>query len=267
MRLVGTLALLALLSVAADAADPARGAARSEPVAGEAKPTPEDLGLSRADPWSADFIAPPIEVAPTTSEPDTATDANAEAVDRPLPRKRAPASAPTQTTSIGTKLPWTRSAAALVGVLALIALLAWGYRSFTSGTLARLPRRRRTATIEVLSRAALSPRHSVCLLRIGDRAVLVGLSPQSVATLDVVSEPLAVARLAGQSLSESSNTAGDFTESLAVEKAAHAAIETVVSRAQSSATGPQPESPQAIDRIRERLSDTLARLRTNGGRS
>ncbi len=267
MRLASTLALLALLTVAAAAADPPGGAARTEPVAAEVKPTPEDLGLSRADPWSADFIAPPIEVFQSTSEPNTPADADADGADRPLPRKRAPASAPTQTAGVGSKLPWTRSAAALVGVLALIGLLAWGYRSFTAGTLTRLPRRRRTATIEVLSRAALSPRHSVCLLRIGDRAVLVGLSPQSVATLDVVSEPLAVARLAGQSFSESSNSASDFTDSLAAEKAAHAAIETVVSRAQSSPTGPQPESPQAIDRIRERLSDTLARLRTNGGRS
>jgi flagellar protein FliO/FliZ len=51
--------------------------------------------------------------------------------------------------------------------------------------------------IRVIGRSALSPKHSACLLRVGDRVLIVGFGPQGApSTLGEVTDPAELARLA-----------------------------------------------------------------------
>ena len=143
---------------------------------------------------------------------------------------------------------------ALGGVVALIVLLAWGYR-VTAGlggrfSLARIQNR---GLLQVVSRLAISPRQSVCLLRVGERAVLVGVSPDGIRTLDVVSDPDAAARLLGLAARQrSGSSTAEFEEVLKSETVAF--------------DGAEDETPERADaarivKIRDRLTGTLERLR------
>jgi flagellar biogenesis protein FliO len=102
---------------------------------------------------------------------------------------------------------WMRSAMSLGAVVGLILLLAWGYRAISAGGSALSSRPRRPGLIEVISRTALSPKQAVCLLRVGSRMVLVGVTPERLTALDVVEDPEATARLAGRSLESRSDSA------------------------------------------------------------
>ena len=94
--------------------------------------------------------------------------------------------------------PWLRTMGALAGVVGLIVLLAWGYRTMARGNLPLLGKARRPGLIEVISRTPLSARQSLCLVRIGPRLVLVGQSPDALRTLDVIADADLAARLVGQ---------------------------------------------------------------------
>lgn len=95
---------------------------------------------------------------------------------------------------------WTRTLASLAAVVGLIVLLAWGYRAVSGGGLA-LARQRQPGLIEVLSRAALAPRQSVCLLRVGPRLLVVGMSGDRLTPLDAFVDADLAARLAGEAAS------------------------------------------------------------------
>jgi flagellar biogenesis protein FliO len=82
-------------------------------------------------------------------------------------------------------------------VVALIVLLAWGYRVVGSGALP-LARARHPGLIEVVSRLGLSPRHALFLVRVGPRLVLCGVSQERICVLDSIDDPELAARLAGQ---------------------------------------------------------------------
>lgn len=90
---------------------------------------------------------------------------------------------------------WLRSLGSLVAVIGLIALLAWGYRAAGGGLTALRPRR--SGVIELVSRVSLSPRQSLCLVRVGPRMVLVGASGDRLTSLDVIEDAALVAQLAG----------------------------------------------------------------------
>ena len=56
---------------------------------------------------------------------------------------------------------------------------------------------RDSGPIRVIGRSALSTKHSACLLRVGDRVLIVGIGPQGPpSTLGEVTDPLELARLA-----------------------------------------------------------------------
>ena len=175
MALLGLIAAFGVAPThAAQDADPAStGVATSRPVAAEA----DD------DPWSSPEIAAPRMDA------------------RPLERgHNAGGWAPTtKTADNGNSAAWLRTTMALGGVVGLIMLLAWGYRRVAgNGALGLALRARPTAMIEIVGRTALSPRQSVCLLRVGPRLVLVGCTPDSVRALDVVDDADLTARIVGQ---------------------------------------------------------------------
>ena len=106
--------------------------------------------------------------------------------------------------SSGTSRSWVRTTGALAGVLALIMLLAWGYRQVSSsgGKLRGMLRGPQTTLMEVVGRTPLSPRQSLYLVRIGPRLVLLGAAQDAVRALDVIDDPDLVARLLGQAASQ-----------------------------------------------------------------
>ncbi len=132
--------------------------------------------------------------------PTTAIEARGPWDDQPIARagfeRRAAQPAPQPVSPASGS--WLRSAGSLAAVLALIALLAWGYRAVVGGSPGLATRARRSGLIEIVGRTSLSPRQSLWLVRVGPRVVLVGATPDRMTPLDVLSDPDAVARLLGE---------------------------------------------------------------------
>jgi len=211
-------------------------------VAGDA-PAPDSAAAGQAppaDPWLSPEIAAPQLPAHTLRRP---TEDGAGTV----PRRVTPA----------TTGSWARTLLSLAGVVALIVLLGWGYRLVMGqGARLRLGRRGRTGSpLEVVSRLALSPRQSVCLLRIGPRIVLVGLTPDRMCALDVITDAELTARLAGTTAAaRDDGSVAAFRECLD-----HAAKDF------DDRAGPLSEeigpTELPVARVRAALSDTLQRVR------
>ena len=86
-----------------------------------------------------------------------------------------------------------RPIAALVAVLLVIAAAAWLFRRFAGGSRQfRLP-----AGIDIIARTMLNPKQSLCLVKLGSRLVLLGVSPNHIASLQTVDQPDEVAQLLG----------------------------------------------------------------------
>ena len=189
------------------------------------------------DPWSSTEIAAPrMDSRPLSRGP--------------APKEPPAAAAPSHSNS------WVRTTAALAGVVALIVLLGWGYRLMANGTgrLGWSLRGRHPALIEVVSRAALSPRQSLCLVRIGPRLVLLGVTADAVRPLDVIHDAELTARLIGQAAQQRPDShSAEFARTLEHEASTYAAPE-------SSRDTLTPDA-QRIIAIKERLADTLQRLR------
>jgi flagellar biosynthetic protein FliO len=72
-----------------------------------------------------------------------------------------------------------RQVTAVMTVLALLGALLWVLRR--RGCLTRRPPGRRLETVE---RLPLTPQHSVCLVRLAGRGILLGLSPSGCTVLE-----------------------------------------------------------------------------------
>jgi flagellar biogenesis protein FliO len=217
-------------------------AASLGPLGAIAQPaTPASDALPPPDPWSStEIVAPRMDP-------------------RPLPRNetKAPAAAANPKSLMDPDGSGWRTAAALGGVVGLILLLAWGYRAVANGG-GRWPRALRgkhSALIEIISRTALSPRQALCLVRIGPRLVLLGVTPDAVRTLDVVQDADLVARLLGQ-------TARARPDSHSAEFASCLEREAVAAeRSPERLNEPAPPDDRTLAELRQRLTGTLARLR------
>ena len=82
-------------------------------------------------------------------------------------------------------MSWTEQmlAVALVAVL-LAGTLVWLRRRGFAGTAGNLLRVRRPRRLEMLDRLSLTPQHSLHLVRLGNRTILLGRSPSGLALLD-----------------------------------------------------------------------------------
>lgn len=151
---------------------------------------------------------------------------------------------------------WLRTSASLAGVVALIVLLAWGYRLMAAGGRLSLGKRSRNpGLIEIVSRANLSPRQSLSLVRIGPQLILIGATHDSVRALSVINDPELSARLAGQQAQERTDShSAEFRRCLQGEAGVY--DDGAGERQESSASG----VPGVID-IRKKLSQTMRRLR------
>jgi flagellar biogenesis protein FliO len=143
-----------------------------------------------------------------------------------------------------------RSIGSLAAVVAVILFLAWGAKSLTrGGPLAG--RTKRPGVIEIISRTALAPRQSLCLVRVGQRMVLVGVSQDSLRTLDVISDADAVAALAGEA--SAARTAD-------AERAFRASLERETASYDAPAAIP-PAGRSGMTDVRRRLSAALAKVK------
>ena len=82
---------------------------------------------------------------------------------------------------------------ALLAVLAAIMLLAYAFRRWVVKT----PRHRHHPAIEILARSAIGPRQSLCLIKLGPQLVLVGISPNHLASLCTIEDPEDIAQIRG----------------------------------------------------------------------
>ena len=120
----------------------------------------------------------------------------AEASNAPAPLRLAPRQAsesgridrpmlPTPTGAVGTVV------GSLAIVLGLFVVLAWCTRRFAPAGSAQLPKE----ALELLGRSSLSPRQHVQLVRLGNKLLLVALTPAGAETLTEITDAAEVERL------------------------------------------------------------------------
>jgi flagellar biogenesis protein FliO len=253
MASLGLLAALAaqccgtgLESVPQDAGFVGPLAPDSSPVAAEGGGTGLRPAPPPDDPWSSPEIAPRLEGRPL---PRSATGWK--------PSSPAHGAIPAGTnSSVGS--PWLRTTGALAGVVGLIVLLAWGYRLIAGqgGRLRWSLAARRTNLIEVVGRTSLSPRQSLCLVRLGPRLVLLGVTNETVRALDVIQDADLTARLVGQAARQRPDShSAEFARCLERE------AQTYASGPHSGEPAPAPDDSQLGD-LRQKVAQTVQRLRT-----
>lgn len=150
---------------------------------------------------------------------------------------------------------WGRTTLALAGVVGLIFLLGWGYRVVTSGgRLSAALGGTRNQLIQVVSRTPLAPRQSLCLVRVGPRLILLGMTSDSVRALDVISDPALAAQLLGQVAQGQPNShTAEFSRCLDQE-AHHYREDDPIDETLT------PEESR-ISAVKEKLAGTIERLR------
>lgn len=175
---------------------------------------------------------------------------------RSVPRDR-PQGSPS-----GPGTPWLRTIGSLACVVGLIVLLAWGYRVVAErGVGLPLARQRQAGLVEVLSRTSLSPRHSVTLLRVGARLVLVGQSRDGLARIDAFEDADFAARAAGQAATAgAAGRSAEFRSSLAGAEKDLAEAEAELDEAALPAEGRLAELRDALTTATQRLRALRERI-------
>ena len=147
--------------------------------------------------------------------------------------------------------PWYRSGpGALAVVLVLIGTAAWALRRW-------MPARRRgdSRLLQVVGRTSLSPKHSVALIQLGRRFVMVGISGDKMSRLCEVFEPDEVAELAAQRADTTGQGTGGF-ERLLLEEAAEYRGTSEKDAAETSSI------PLGQTRASDPLKNLLRRMKT-----
>ena len=150
-----------------------------------------------------------------------------------------------------TSSPWYRSAiSSLAVVLALVGVAYFVVRRFVPAA-----RASESGLLRVVARAALSPKHSVALVHLGRRFVIVGVSPDRLDALCEIHDAEEVAELTARAGVDAFRRRSGFDETLVRE----------VSQLREPAGGAEEEASPARRRpltTREPLTDLLNRLRT-----
>ncbi|HKQ46542.1 MAG TPA: flagellar biosynthetic protein FliO [Phycisphaerae bacterium] len=136
-------------------------------------------------PKSADAVAAWLQV-------------NSTAADKPpsptLKRQRPARQENQKTAESGTtSLPYGKMVWPLAAVLGTITLAAWALRKWSAGA----GRLGSTGAITVLARHYLSSKQSLCLVRLGNRVVLLGVTPDSITAVADLERGDAAGLLAG----------------------------------------------------------------------
>ncbi len=197
---------------------------------------------------------PPSALPDPTSAPESAPQTAPAA--RPLLRRPADAKGtPAGVPAVGSSA-WVRTTAALTGVVGLIVLLTWGYRTVMGAAPTWRTRPRHPGLIEVLSRTPLSPRQSLCLVRVGRRLVLLGVTPDNVRPLHVIRDPEEAAGLLGEAArARPDSSSAAFAQTLAREAQTYTELDKP----------PLPaDATEDLAAARDRVLGALARLRAKG---
>jgi flagellar biogenesis protein FliO len=184
------LALLGLLSIGAETKAQRHDAPRLLPADSIARDTPAGKSIS-AFPFrqasASEVVAAPSSAPPRKLAPRRG--AGQSSLERP--------GAPTPSTAIGTVV------SSLAIVVGLFLAIAWCSRRFAPAGTAPLPKE----AIELLGRAPLAGRQTMQLIRVGNRLLLVALSPTGAQTLAEITDPVEVEHLTGLCLRGKSHSA------------------------------------------------------------
>ena len=146
--------------------------------------------------------------------------------------------------------PWYRTGVgALAIVLVLVGGATWVVRRWLPAA-----RAGESAVLRVVARTSLSPKHSLALVRLGRRFLLVGVSGDRVNTLCDVHDADEVSELAARTGTLAKPGAGDFDGQLLREVADYGGAPSLEAVGGESTRGKRP-------RPREPLNDLLRKLR------
>ncbi|MBN1846410.1 MAG: flagellar biosynthetic protein FliO [Sedimentisphaerales bacterium] len=151
----------------------------------------------------------PQTAGQVTTAADTAAASPGSLEDQPLGHRRpAGESGASDDRPVGALPSLARTMGSLLIVLAVMGAVALVLRRtvFASGRAAA------AGGIEILARNAINPKQSLCLIQLGQRLVLLGLSPNHMASLQTIEDPEDVAQILGgleqQKVHSISNTFG-----------------------------------------------------------
>ena len=130
----------------------------------------------------------------TTTGANQTLDIEKQVVGKPRTSNSSPETASThKNTGLGSTSAW-RPWLSLLVVLGLIGLCALLFRRLAFGGRAA----HATPAVEILARSTVTPKHSVCLVKLGQRLLLVGISPNHMSSLLALDDPDEITHVMGQ---------------------------------------------------------------------
>ncbi len=146
--------------------------------------------------------------------------------------------------------------AVVLGLIALatMALKRWGgkFRAAVGGG---------HKNLEIVSRLALSPKQSVCVIRLARQLLVVGVTPDRISSLTVIEDPETVCRLLGGSAT-SGSASMDFSGLFSRESADYDAPDR---DDEDEAELPLPADDRPLRRARTEVAGLLERLQRREG--
>jgi flagellar biogenesis protein FliO len=133
--------------------------------------------------------------------------------------------------------------ASLAVVLGLFLLGAWVLRRSMPAGAPRLP----SEVVEVLGRTPLGTRQQAHLLRVGNKLVLVSLTPGGAETITEVTDPVEVDRLAGLCRATQTNSSSDSFRSVLQQFAKQRAPGGFLGLGRTPVTTTASQQPQAVE--------------------
>ena len=141
-----------------------------------------------------DIIEAPSDSSTSTVDPaETASSLEAKRIEK-IPSGQADLTVREESAVGSSPRPnMLRGVFALFVVLVLIVLCAFLFRKFGLRSRAGLSFR----GVEVIARTSIGPKQSLCLVKLGRRLLLLGLSPNHMAPIDAIDDPDEIARIMG----------------------------------------------------------------------
>jgi flagellar biogenesis protein FliO len=117
-------------------------------------------------------------------------------------------------------------------------------------------------TLQLLSRLAISPKQSVCLIRVGRQVVLVGVTPEQISPLTVIDDPEAIGELMTSS-DESRELTGGFARLFSRATSSYE-YEDDLTEDESAAELPMGTGDDHYRQARMELTGLLDKIRSRG---
>ena len=157
--------------------------------------TPFSANVAPADAMLEQPSAP-IPAAVPAAAPSAAQPLEAKRISRgPLHQRvtESNTTGPQATNALSATPSVWRTLGSLILVLVLIVAVTYAFRRWALKT----PQARLGAGIDILTRNAVNPRQSLCLIRVGSRMILLGVSPNQITNLCTIEDPDELAHIQG----------------------------------------------------------------------